>query len=71
MSTLLVTLLIAFIIITLAIGSLAIGWLITGKQKLKPGACGRDPHKTKDEDCGTGVNCQLCDKPEPKKDKAE
>lgn len=71
MNTLLITLLIAFIIICLAIASLAIGWLITGKQKLKPGACGRDPNKSKDEDCGTGVNCQLCSKPKIKKEKGD
>lgn len=69
MSTLLVTLLITFIIIMLAIASLAIGWLITGKQKLQVGACGRDPNKKKDEECGTGVNCQLCEKPNDKKSK--
>lgn len=64
MSTLLTTLLIAFIIITLAIAMLAIGWLLTGKSKLKPGACGRDPNKEKNSECGTGISCQLCDKEE-------
>lgn len=68
MTTFLVTLLIAFIIITLAIASLAVGWLITGRQKLKPGACGRDPTKKQGDDCGTSVNCQLCDKHEKTKD---
>lgn len=67
MNTLLVTLVIAFIIIILAVSSLAIGWLITGKQKLKAGACGRDPNKKKDDSCGTGANCQLCEKPDDKK----
>lgn len=71
MSTLLTTLLIAFIIITLAIASLAIGWLITGKQKLKPGACGRDPNKAKDDHCGSEVDCQLCAKPEKPKTEKE
>lgn len=66
MSNFLVTLLISFAVIALSIGALAIGWLITGKQKLKPGACGRDPNKKKDKDCGAAANCQLCEKQEGK-----
>lgn len=67
MSTLLLTLAIAFIIIVLAIAFLAIGWLITGKSKIQPGACGRDPTKKKnDEECGKG-SCGLCEREEPNK----
>lgn len=68
MSTLLTTMLLAFIVVLLAIVALTIGWLITGKQKLTPGACGRDPNKQKNDKCGSQVNCQLCDKPETKKE---
>jgi hypothetical protein len=66
MSTLLLTLAIAFVIVVIAVGLLGIGWLITGKSRMQPGACGRDPHKrSKDEECGTSPQCQLCDhKPE-------
>jgi hypothetical protein len=66
MSTLLVTLLISFIIVTLATALLAIGWLLTGKQKLKPGACGRDPNKQKSDGCGANQSCQLCEKHDDK-----
>lgn len=70
MSTLLLTLLIAFVIVAIAVGLLAIGWLLTGKSRMQAGACGRDPHKKRNEKegCGTSVNCQLCDKKdEPEK----
>lgn len=67
MSTLLLTLAIAFLIVLISIGLLAIGWFISGKARIRAGACGRDPHKTKDEKegCGTKTSCQLC---ETKKD---
>lgn len=69
MSSLLLTLAIAFIIVLISIGLLAIGWLISGKARIRPGACGRDPHKNREE-CGTSTSCQLCDqnKESPKKD---
>lgn len=64
MSTLLLTLAIAFIIVVIAVGMLAIGWLLTGRARIQPGACGRDPHKNKDEKegCGTRFTCDLCEK---------
>lgn len=67
MSSLLTTLLISFFLILLALASLAVGWLLTGKQKLKAGACGRDPNKSQDDGCGSTVNCQLCDHTKNKK----
>lgn len=68
MSTLLLTLGIAFVVVIMALALLGISWLLTGKLKMKPGACGRDPTKNQeDESCGTSVNCQLCKKPEEKK----
>lgn len=68
MSTLMLTLIIAFIIVMIAIGSLAIGWLIRGKSTIRPGACGRDPTKKQETDCGpeSNSNCHLCKKPEEK-----
>lgn len=58
MSNLFLTLVIAFVIIVLALAALAIGWLITGKNKLQRGACGRDPTKKRDDSCQT--SCDLC-----------
>jgi hypothetical protein len=68
MSTLLLTLLIAFVIVAIAISLLAIGWLITGKSKISPGSCGRDPTKKRNDQggCGSQSNCSLC---EPEKEK--
>jgi len=63
MSSLLLTLGIAFLIVLISIGLLAIGWLISGKSRIRAGACGRDPHKNREdkEGCGTSISCQLCD----------
>lgn len=75
MSTLLLTLAIAFVIVVIAVGLLGIGWLVTGKSRMQPGACGRDPHKKRSdaEGCGSTAHCQLCDsKPEePKTEKSD
>lgn len=62
-----ITVLIAFFIIGGALACLGIGLLLTGRSKIKPGACGRDPNKIREEGCGTEVSCQLCDKNEAKK----
>lgn len=65
------TILIAFIVVLLAIASLAIGWLITGKSKIVRGACGLDPHKYRNQNCGTpNIHCDLCD-PQHKLDPSE
>lgn len=66
MSTLLLTLTIAFVIVIIAVSLLAIGWLVTGKSRIQAGACGRDPNKQKDEGCNT-AQCQLCEHQEEKK----
>lgn len=70
MDTLLLTLLMAFAIVIIAIALLALSWLFTGKSSLRPGACGRDPTKkrTNEEGCGTKTSCQLCEHPEKKKE---
>lgn len=62
MSTLILTLGIAFVVVLVALAIMGISWLLTGKLKLRPGACGRDPKKIRDEEegCGTSANCHLC-----------
>lgn len=66
MDTLLLTLSITFVIVVIAVGLLAIGWLTTGRSKIQPGACGRDPNKKREESCSTTVSCQLCEKHDDK-----
>lgn len=68
MSTLLLTLTLAFVFVMIALAFLGISWLITGKLKIRPGACGQDPTKKRNQDdsCGTKVSCHLCE--QPKKD---
>lgn len=69
MDGLFLTLAIAFVITLVALGLMGISWLLTGKLKIRPGACGRDPTKKQsdEEGCGTDVNCSLCKKTEDKK----
>lgn len=62
-----ITVFIAFFVIGAALACLGIGLLLTGKPKIKPGACGRDPHKMREENCGTQVSCQLCERRDEKK----
>lgn len=67
MSTLFLTLAIAFVVVVIALALLGISWLLTGKSKIRPGACGRDPTKKQEDDsCGTTTNCHLCKHPEDK-----
>jgi hypothetical protein len=66
-NTLLLTLGIAFVVVVLSMALMGISWLLTGKLKIKPGACGRDPNKKRDEECGTDVDCQLCKKNDDEK----
>lgn len=71
MSTLLMTLLFACVVVVIAIALLAIGWLITGKSRMQPGACGRAPgKKSKKEGCGTESSCDLCDRSEEPKNQS-
>lgn len=68
MSTILITLGITFVVVVIAIALLGVSWLFTGRCKIRPGACGRDPTKKRDEDdCGVDVSCYLCKKPKEKK----
>ncbi|MDP1836702.1 MAG: hypothetical protein Q8K75_12355 [Chlamydiales bacterium] len=69
MSTFLTTAAIAAIIVVLAILLMAVGWLLTGKSKIIRGACGMDPKKRQESDCGSDIRCDLCEhNPEKKKD---
>ncbi|MEC7840028.1 MAG: hypothetical protein VX777_08320 [Chlamydiota bacterium] len=64
------TLIFASVLIIIALIFLGLGWLITGKQKIRGGTCGRDPTKERDGDCSTKSACQLCDK-KPKSEKED
>ena len=68
MSTTLLTLGIAFVVIVIALALLGVSWLFTGRSKLRPGACGRNPHEDRDngDNCGTKISCYLCKKPKEK-----
>ncbi|MBN9378798.1 MAG: hypothetical protein BGO14_03700 [Chlamydiales bacterium 38-26] len=67
MSTLLFTILIAFVGVLTAVSLLGISWLLTGKSKIKPGACGKDPTKLRNENCANdNISCGLCNKKEIK-----
>lgn len=71
MSTLLLTIGLACIIILIAMAALGLSWLIKGKSSMRPGACGRDPHQKKDDEtCGTTTTCGLCKKEEDKEKKS-
>ncbi len=59
-----ITFLITFVLVVLAITALSIGWLITGKPKMVRGSCGIDPQRRRDEHCGKDIRCGLCEKPE-------
>jgi len=64
MSSLLVTLLTAFVLIILCVSLLGVGLLITGKSKLRAGMCGRAPKKKQERDgqCDAEYGCHLCRK---------
>ncbi|CDZ81728.1 hypothetical protein BN1013_02264 [Candidatus Rubidus massiliensis] len=59
MSTILVTAAVAFIMVSIALALLGFSLLVKGKSTIKPGACGRDPTKLK-EDCNDNFSCTLC-----------
>ena len=46
---------------------LAAGWVLTGRSRIQPGACSRNPSKRNNEDCGKDVSCQLCQHPDEAK----
>ncbi len=59
MSQILPTLIVAFILILLACLGLAIGWLLTGKTRLR-GSCGGIAGKKRDDSCDRDITCGLC-----------
>lgn len=61
MTSILITLMVAFGLIILAISALSIGWLLSGKSKLTKGACGSDPNKMRSSGCGNEVKCGICE----------
>lgn len=67
MSTLIITLLVAFVATVCAITFLAIGWLISGRSRVVRGGCGMDPKKARDGQCGDRA-CALCDLEQTKKE---
>lgn len=50
---------IAAVLIIIALLMIGLSWVLTGRQKVKGGTCGRDPTKEKDTSCGS--NCSLCE----------
>lgn len=66
MSTIALTVLLGSVILVLGLLFMAIGWLLTGKSRIKPGMCGKNPHLKKEEEgsCGT---CDLCEHHQDKK----
>lgn len=68
MSTLVITLLVAFIATVFAITCLAIGWLISGRSRIVRGSCGMNPHRRRDNQCGKDVHCSLCEPTNLKED---
>jgi hypothetical protein len=69
MGNLLATIIIAAIFIGIALSLLAVGWLITGKQKIKRGMCGKDPKKSRDDNCNNNPSCSICEPPKKKDEK--
>lgn len=69
MGTFTSTLLFAFILVIIAFFLLGLGWLVTGKPKIRAGMCGKDPTKKReDNNCGDSIQCNLCEKDKSKPD---
>ncbi|WP_143406433.1 hypothetical protein [Estrella lausannensis] len=64
LENILTTVALAFVIVSIALALIGIGYLVTGKNKIRLGSCGRNPHQDKDGSCGTKRSCSLCDKDE-------
>lgn len=60
MSTFFLTLILACGVVGFALLALGIGRLITGKNRFKPGSCGRNPHEKQDESCEK-TSCSMCE----------
>lgn len=66
MDNLIITVTIAFVMVFICLCLLGISWLITGKSRIKPGACGKTPTQNKNNECGDITSCDLCKKPDDK-----
>ncbi len=62
------TLILAFVFIVLALAGLAIGWLITGRAKITSGSCGKAPQQPRSKECGQDTSCSLCQSEDKKSD---
>lgn len=63
MNQLLITIIVASFVVLLFLAVMGIGWLLTGKVRIVRGACGMDPKKLRDKECGTdAIQCELCEK---------
>lgn len=61
MDQIITTVALAFVFIALGVAALAIGWLVTGRSKMRGNKCGTNPH---DKSCDTNKSCSLCGKGE-------
>jgi hypothetical protein len=59
MSNFTMTFFIAFVIIFMALIGLGIGYLFTGKSRLR-GSCGGKANQLRGEECGKDPNCSIC-----------
>ena len=64
MNNLFLTVGISIFVVLVAMALLGIGWLITGKSKVRLGMCGRDPTQKKNNECGKDISCAVCGKKE-------
>jgi hypothetical protein len=60
MSQTLLTIVLTFVLVLLALAGLGIGKILTGKNRLRK-MCGHTPNKKKGPKCGKDVTCPLCE----------
>lgn len=60
MSPTVLTFILAFVLVLLAAVGLAIGYILTGRNKLRR-MCGSTPNKKPGKDCGKDATCPLCE----------
>ena len=70
MSTFLITLLVSFVIIAIALLCMGIGYFVRRSDVLTT-RCGFNPNKEKDGKCGTKKSCSLCGKNGEKDDSTD
>ena len=68
MSNLYLTVALSLLIVFVSLSLLAIGWILTGKSKLRLGMCGRDPTQKKSKECGKDISCVVCGKKQEEED---